>query len=484
MDLDPEIAVLAFTGTLSPLPLEAKRGVAAAGILGLLSFISCGCLFSYITYRVLKSRWTPREEPRRRSGPFHRRHLSDISARRGLKRDFTGGTIRQSLSPRDSENPRSGDNTTKPASGPNSFLTLINNILAADMFQSLTYILNLSWWRQDGIFVDTPTCAAQAFFLNIGGIALSAFLIGISLNTFLTIILGIKISRVAARYLVIGSWVFTFALAFAGVGMATHSLNTDEDRYYARAVLLCWVNRKYVSSFGFWLQNFWVILSIGMTIVCYAYIFLALSRHQQSSRRMPVRNKGPNAPPEPSGHHPAFLIYPVIYIICTTPITLVGLISAAGAHISVRYFSVASTLSSMAGLMDAILWSSIILFSSARDLEEVGLDEFDFIRAPERSNYGNVVWVEGPARFHNDGEQEGKPARGKWWRLSGVGRPLHGFSQERLANDQTGIHMDTVTTVTVEGITESGESDKSGVIRPSSQARGREDSYRLQYGKD
>lgn len=119
--------------------------------------------------------------------------------------------------------------------------------------------------------------------------------------------------------------------------------------------------------------------------------------------------------------------------------------AAAGAHVALPTFASVSVITSMVGVLDAILWSFTILFSNSEQLEEVGLDKFA-VRTHEKG-FGHMVWVEGPTgrRGSDGGMREGR--RRNWWRLGG--------NDERLASSievdhPNAIHMDTVMTVTVE----------------------------------
>lgn len=296
------------------------------------------------------------------------------------------------------------------------------------------------------------TILAESFLVMVGSVSISVFLIAISINTFLTIVWGFKLSRTAVRSLVAFNWFFSFSLAFAGLGVNLGTRDHRDEDLYARSIALCWINHKYTPNFGMWLQNFWLVLAIAVTIVCYLWIFIALVRNKQSLRHMPPTSTRNNAPLELSGHHPAFLIYPVIYLITTVPISLVGLLATSGSvKVSTEYFNLVSSISSLAGFLDAILWSTTILFSSSKALKEVGLDAYDFMRTPSRE-YGNIVWVEGAAR--NQGQHRSRDAGGRWWRLHSDAISPHApgvdASCDSDGGNMNGIHMDTITSVQVE----------------------------------
>lgn len=441
-----DIVILASSGTLSPLPAQMKGGVIVMGLFGCFSLLSCAILFLYITYRLLKPRWSADDEGQ--SFDLGRDYISELTI--GANRRPTHASMRK-LPSRDSE-ARASEVARRPES--NSFLTLIHNLLMADIVQALAFTLSLSWWQHDGIFVPSATCTAQSFFITLGSVSISAFLVGISLNTLFTVVWGFKLSRLAVRCLVVFNWLFSFTLAVAGLGVSRSMPDDNEDLYYARSISLCWINGKYISQYGFWFQNFWLSLSIGVTIVCYACIFTTLLLNKQSSRQLP-RQRKKNAPPEPSGHHPAFLVYPTIFIICSAPITLVGLLAQAGARVDLTYFTLVSIIASLAGLLDAILWSTTILFSSSKDLEEIGLAKYNFMRTPERA-YGNIVWVEGATRIRTEHKSDTGTSHneGKWKKLKGSDTQSTPAlpSQDGQSSEDHGIHMDTITMVTSESV--------------------------------
>lgn len=449
-----EIAALADVGTLSPLPLVVKRGIVATSIFGLLSFISCALLFIYITYKLLRAQWAGDDDARSNDRQF----LQPRTPGYPLDPVLTGASASR---PSDVRKPQTQEIRSEARvfddpkrSESHSFLTLIHNILMADMVQAASFMLSATWWRKDGIFVPSPTCTAQAFTIALGSNSICFFLIAISMNTFFTIVWGYKFSAFITRVIVVVCWTLALALAFTSLGLNFTMSGENQGWYYARSLGLCWTNRKY-AAYGLWLQNFWIVLSIGVTVVCYGWTFVTLLLNKQSSRHLPQPRKSRNAPPEPSGHHPAFLIYPMIYVICAAPITFVGMAAAAGVHVALPTFASVSVVTSMVGVLDAILWSFTILFSTSEQLEESGLDKFT-VRTPDK-RYGHMVWVEGPTgRRGSDGMHEGR--RRNWWRLGGTDGRL---TSNPDVNNTNAIHLDTVMTVTVERDVQSDRSTSS-----------------------
>lgn len=176
-------------------------------------------------------------------------------------------------------------------------------------------------------------------------------------------------------------------------------------------------------------------------------------------------------PLRPSGHHPAFLIYPCIYTFTGTPLILGSLIPALEKN--PIFMGTAGTLLASTGLLDAILWSSIIIFSKREDMVNTGLDQFSFMRTPEGRTLGNIVFVQGgggqasggggggggghtPA-YNKDSDRQrrrqswhSKKEKG-WWRLGDRNSSQTNLTQDRMPDIDGGIQMEVVTSVVVEG---------------------------------
>lgn len=203
----------------------------------------------------------------------------------------------------------------------------------------------------------------------------------------------------------------------------------------------------------------------------YTLIFLSI-RKRSSLGIQP----GTSPPPSDHHHHKAFLLYPVIYVVCTAPIALGRIVSMANVDVPISYFCVAGALITSNGWLDVLLWGLTrrnLLFFSGVDSEDTGLDTFTFMRTPRGRKYGNIVWVEGASGVR---DRENEPAgkfgiEGARWGWP-VSRKLEGWRRERheakrqsktasqeslrgVVSRQTetvgmGIQMDLVTSVVVE----------------------------------
>lgn len=175
-------------------------------------------------------------------------------------------------------------------------------------------------------------------------------------------------------------------------------------------------------------------------------------------------------------HNPAFLIYPVIYVLCTLPLALGRIGSMAGADIPMGYMCFAGAMIASNGMFDCMLFGTtrnVIVFASKHEVDrrDTGLNTFNFMQTPSTRRYGNMVWVQGAggngAARRASKANEDKTAGGWWsWQRLGGGnksddddtrrpsrtmrRPRQrGISQESLRGPGA-IQMDTVTSVVVE----------------------------------
>lgn len=211
-------------------------------------------------------------------------------------------------------------------------------------------------------------------------------------------------------------------------------------------------------------------LTMSGTCLLYTLIFYRLWRENRSSRFMPRRpdsvtssswaSPDDSTPLRPSGHHPAFLVYPCIYTLTGTPLILGSLIPTLE-RIPV-FMGAAGGLLATTGLLDAILWSYIIVFSNKTDIQNTGLDQFTFMRTPEGRNLGNIVYVQGGQDKWKRQSWHSKKDKG-WWRLGDCNSSQPSLPSQQ-AQSNGGIQMDIVTTVVV---------DDSSVDPSSRQSRDR-----------
>lgn len=101
-------------------------------------------------------------------------------------------------------------------------------------------------------------------------------------------------------------------------------------------------------------------------------------------------------------HHPAFLVYPLIYVVCTLPLALGRVGTLAGADVPPWYFCAAGALIASNGWLDVLLWGTTrhrVVFGPMDEESGggLGLETFEFMRTPPSREFGNMVWVQGAA---------------------------------------------------------------------------------------
>ncbi|KAI1134043.1 G protein-coupled glucose receptor regulating Gpa2-domain-containing protein [Hypoxylon sp. FL0543] len=456
--------------TLSPLPNGHRNGLIAVAVCGMVSFISTSTLFLYLTYKLVT--WhlrTPKGEDDRQQTPANDLSLGLAQrnfgpAKKGIPQEHQASTNRR-------QGPRRGP--------PNQFLILVYNLFFADMHQATAFMLNIPWVQNNEITVGNPNCWAQGWFVSTGDLSASCFICAIAIHTYLTVVRGYKPPHWALYLSIAGLWVFIYVMAIAGVAATNNGKGAGG--FYVRAAAWCWVNVRF-EPLRLWLHYFWIFLSFVVTSILYTLIFIFL--HQKNTFSQPLSHSRPSGSTNPSaqrqspGYHPTFLIYPVIYVLCTAPLALGRVVSMSGRDVSIAYFCLAGAMIASNGWLDVLLFSTTrhsIIFNASPDSENTGLETFAFMRTPHWRQYGNMVWVQGGAQGSNgeDNRQHAGRKRTIWglhrigqlvgWRgrdgrsMNGAGRWAGGQgsgSQESLrgitGTAETGIQMDTVTTVVVE----------------------------------
>ncbi|KAI1876060.1 uncharacterized protein JN550_001556 [Neoarthrinium moseri] len=444
MDETPRYGTLEpSSDTLDHLPGAHRRALTAVGTTAMISFISTTTLFCFLTYKLLMGRFERWQESKKEPGShdltfgFPDRHYPPPGSSSHPPSVVSKPPAMQS--PR-TEQPR------------NPFPIFIYNLLLAEMQTAMGYTLNIHWVVRDGIYVGTSTCWTQGWLNNIGILAGSIFFVSISINTYLAVVRGWRPPQWFTHSWIVFCWLLALVLSSAGI------IQTDngkaEGGWFVRANTWCWVNSRYFAA-RLWGEWAWVLASIPVTIILYCLVFWSLYHEKRSSRHLPRGHDSSAQGNQPSGHHPAFLIYPFIYIACTSPLAIARLVTISGGNPSVTYYCIAGLILASNGLWNTILWSTTMLISTPEDMRDTGLDKFAFMRTPFSRRYGNMIWIEGPA------SRRDKPASSHsgwwWWSIGGesrwkTGALPRGPSQESLRRDVPGncIQMDVITTVVVE----------------------------------
>jgi hypothetical protein len=250
----------------------------------------------------------------------------------------------------------------------------------------------------------------------------------------------------------------------------------------------CWMN-IYYKNLRLLTHYLFIFIALGTTSALYTTIFISLRRQARATTASSSSRADSTASASAAhaaqlqlSHNPAFLIYPVIYVLCTLPLAVGRISSMVGADPPLGYMCFAGAIISSNGMFDCMLFGTtrnVIVFASKYDVDRsnTGLDTFNFMQTPRTRRYGNMVWVQGGdgngAGSGSNARQEGTAAdrdktTGGWWSWQRLGRgggriierperAIRGHrrtgsrsvSQESLRGPTT-IQMDTVTTVVVE----------------------------------
>ncbi|KAJ4415616.1 hypothetical protein N0V82_007250 [Gnomoniopsis sp. IMI 355080] len=440
-------------GTLFPLPDDHRRGLIVLTSFSFLSLLATSALWSFITYKLISFRI--QHEPRRqgkqqRAEQTKQREEEDtVDFSMGLRPDLLQDgnkavniamldeMAKQALEPEPCEQvlgltnseqrPRMRALATRLSEKVNPFSILVYNLLLADMLEAIAYGMSIRWVVADGIFAPSPWCWAQGWFGSTSNLAASLFLSAISINSFLTIVLGYRMPK-WGLYACIGAiWAFVFLVNAAGVLQAEngHFRTASGESYFMRANVWCWISSEY-NSWRLWSHYAWIIVSVALSLSLYIAIYTVLFIQKRNCRHLPKKKfftpytaRLESEVPTRSGYHPAFLAYPFVYLLCITPLVIGRITIIMGKDLGIHYFAFAGSLLAAHGLLNSILWTSTILFSASEDMEASGLNKFSFIRTPAR-DYGHTVTISGPASRGyrvTDGKEK---TEWWWWRSGGL----------------------------------------------------------------
>jgi len=471
-------------GTIRPLPPVLVHGLGAVATFGFLSFFTSLTLFVYLTYKLIHWQLHPPKEDKRSTSPEPESPTTS---------DVNGFLVPEShLCPqkeREWEAPRRDTFWERlRKEPPNQFLILVYNLFFADIQQAIAFLLNVTWLTNDAIAVGTPACWAQGWFVSVGDLASSVFITAIAMHTYLGVIQGYRLPTWAFYGALASMWGFVYGMALLGIIITNNGAN--DGGLYVRAGAWCWINSAY-QDLRLYLHYLWIFLSLALTTVIYLVIYFHLHfQRKQIERDQHYPNPDPNsgmtpsvAPSSPrsmasdltlkrlpaipeSARHPTFLLYPLIYVLCTVPLAAGRIASMAGNDVSLGYFCFAGAMIASAGWLDVVLYSTtrraIVFSGEAPPSQDTGIETFAFMRTPSGRKFGNVVIVSGgdgnSKRYH-----EGKRF-GKWNEKVVAGARLRSLKSETNSSQASlrgfgsgqgevmgmAIQCDTVTSVTVE----------------------------------
>ncbi|KAM0564468.1 hypothetical protein ACHAPJ_000682 [Fusarium lateritium] len=433
------------SGSLTTLSSTLHSGLIAITVFALLSFILASILFLYLTFKLVK--WHIYKKKRANSIAKNIPEPSLVTDFSFLNSAFDSqGQTQQHPHDEDVERLKAAKNDP-----PNQFLILIFNLIIADMHQAAAFALSVRWIQKGGIYVDTPTCFVQGLFDSNGDLASSLFITAIAIHTYLSVVKNYRPPQKVLYASTTGIWVFVYCMSIVPLLATRNGHNVGG--FYVRAGPWCWINDAY-ESLRLLTHYLFIFISLVTTSALYIAIYISLRRQATDA----VRRAGSSTQVK-QDHHPAFLIYPLIYVMCTLPLALGRIATMAGAKVPMGYYCFAGTLIASNGSFDCLLFGitrHAIVFGSSDSVDagDTGIETFAFMRTPA-GRLGNVVWIQGGENY-----VDGSNGPGGWWRLGsrsenkapGVLRTRNA-SQESLRSAARGdltIQMDVVTSVAVE----------------------------------
>ena len=131
------------------------------------------------------------------------------------------------------------------------------------------------------------------------------------------------------------------------------------------------------------------------TVIIYMCIFLFLRKGSRSTHE----NLGASST---HGATPLMLIYPLIYVVCTSPLAIGRIAALAGGKPSLAYFCVAGSMIASNGWLDVVLYASTrseIVFGEDPTRDNAGLETFAFLG--KGHTMGTITTVQAGAHQRN-----------------------------------------------------------------------------------
>ncbi|TLD10730.1 hypothetical protein PgNI_05873 [Pyricularia grisea] len=501
--------------TLQPLPEEHRKGLLAVVAVSVASLIGVSLLFLHLTVKLVRwhvKSWRRRrqqqQQQQRRASPDADRRPPTVDLSLGLAPEHFHSRRQDDTGSRRSWRRQPAPPTTTPhAREPNQFVVLLYNLLLADLHQSVAFVMSTVWLRENAILVGSQTCWAQGFLISNGDLAVSLFITAIAVHTYLVIVHGWRPTQKALILSCVCLWMFTYLMAAIGILGTVNG--SAVGGFYVRAAAWCWVNTR-LQTVRLLTHYIYIFMSLAITsgfyiaIVIHLYSRKRLQRgignnnNNNSVESLPAQKQAAAAevsssssssstsystssplPANNTSYNSTFLIYPLIYVLCTSPLAIGRAWTMSGRKGSIPYFCAAGALISANGLLDVLIWSctrrDVVFGDVDETADALGLDSFSFVRTPRDRKYGNIIVVEGALRRQQLQQQEqtvlagdappevgrnktagageeptkGSSRKGRYGSRRGRKAWLHdgGNSQECLHG---GIKMETVTTVVVE----------------------------------
>ncbi|KAJ5280052.1 hypothetical protein N7478_005424 [Penicillium angulare] len=308
---------------IDPLPPLQRRGLIAIAVLASISLVSTFSLLCFFTYRFIF--WKK----------YYRRYI-----------------------------------------GYNQYVVLMYNLALADFIQSIAFIVSIRWITGNSIHAEDPACFLQGIWLQIGDPMSGMFVLAIALHTFMHVSLGRQISHRVFVSVVVGLWVFGVILVVIPIGI--------HGRYvWMPSVAWCWMTTEH-PTLRLFTHYFWIFFVQFLSVLLYAIMFVQLRRKIAQSK---ILGASYTESLKRLNRVVSYMVlYPIVYITLTLPLSAGRMASVSGKSPSVTYFCVAGALMTLSGFCDVLQYTltrkSVVLESETRSK--------DVSRDKKYQGYGNI----------------------------------------------------------------------------------------------
>ncbi|KAF6819479.1 integral membrane protein [Colletotrichum plurivorum] len=457
--------------TLSPLPSVLRHGLGAVTVLASISLVASFSLLVYLFGRlaVWYSRSRP-QDPERRTGP-----AADAVA--GLPRELG----EQYFGPGHGSEDARERCRRHHRRAPNQALVLVLNVLLADVLQACAFFLNVVWLAEDRITDESPACFAQGWLISTGDLASAIFIATIAVHTYVSLVRGYTLSCRVFYGIISFLWLFVLLMSVLGVIISKNG--AEYGGFYVRDVSWCWINYEY-EAMRVYLHYIWMTILIVVGTVAYVLTFIHFYRAGKAAREphapaksadegsnssvlSPTSMATPSPQPEEENRSEVrkrliFLLYPLIFVVCTAPLAVGRMVSSAGVRLSPEYLCFAGAMITSNGWLDVLVFSTTrraILFDASVDEQSIGIETFNL--TPLGQQFGHRVWITaGGVRRQQQKRHERKPSvfrkASRHHRRRGSAEGSHDRSESQASLRGLegaaikGIQMETVTRIFVE----------------------------------
>ncbi|KAJ5715240.1 uncharacterized protein N7483_012421 [Penicillium malachiteum] len=308
---------------IDPLPALQRRGLIAIGALAFISLISTFSLLCFFTYRFIF--WKK----------YYKRYI-----------------------------------------GYNQYVVLMYNLALADFIQGLGFIVSIRWISQNSIHAEDPACFLQGIWLQIGDPMSGMFVLAIALHTFMHVSLGRQMSHRVFVSIVVGLWVFGVVLVIIPIAIYGQHV-------WMPSVAWCWMTTQH-PTLRLFTHYIWIFAAQFFNVVLYAIMFVQLRRKISQSK---ILGASYTESLKRLNRVVSYMVlYPIVYILLTLPLSAGRMASVSGTSPSVTYFCVAGAMMTLSGFCDVLQYTltrkSIVLESETRSK--------DVSRDKSKQGYGNI----------------------------------------------------------------------------------------------